>query len=1084
FTEHLVRVVSHIEYLYNKNCSTTYYKITMIEQIYVSQPSLGGDAEHSVGGAGSGGGGDGSSHVSVSTKAGKQNLILNRKLPESSYSIEVDETESELAAIPESPKSDSTLHGSAHESFEEMISINEACSLLTTEDHVASRPRTVKANSTTVTTHEPARVVVVENRPQVIEPHSVKPEPQRPKWFLGSEEETLQTSDSTSEKLGVKEGMKMMVASSLLSVSQPHTQRALTVTQNSTDTGSPTSSSSSTSRISAGAVASALPAVAVARTVGKDVDLKHLPSERDRSLEMWPENPQHGSPIPRPLGRQKRVLESPASYHPQQEYHHIQQQQLTPQLATPSIERLLPIGTTRLVPRNVKAEETYGSPESPLSKMDVMTVGSPVELDSENNASSEVTSTCSMTQLEIPMPERLLPIGSHTKEGMACLADKLRQALGVPATVDSPTGDTQRSAQDPQMKQESLDKPELQPPRASSPREDPYSSRGVSPRRLIKQAALDSPPPQLQGDSDEPHSSFYRAVHYDRKPTTGKPPEDHVRTQRQSRPRKVGLFASGPQQLADYPRRPGTWCGPRTLLDPETQQACHAEFDLKQSSFRIGDECVYERCSECGTIKEEYSDEELGLCIIILGTFIHREPALAAPLLPEILNVVAMVAMNASYPWQSETNVYLPGGATSVAHQFLRCVLHQLAPNGIFVQMFQTQAEDPKKTQFFRSVAQALLDFNELNPIAPLQLLLENLNSKKSLPSEMLSIVLPNVACYLDCLPLEAGLGPGSTTWNALLTQLETLFRRLVLILSSLDDMEPLLRIMVSVLKVPWITYEALLDPFSKVLSHSIQNYVIKYHYIVELCYLCTRNFVRDREKLILTRMVVFELVQALKFKTSIPDSNFLMLINFILQDSGGSLPMNVVMEDSPPLFQDLNISYTTSAVECMRQHMGDTLEFLSDFHTLSKLKSYCKGMTVGLNEDTLGGVIKSGIAQYLALEITRGNNRDRAVARYLPWLFNAPSNSVSGPKEFIDCVGYIRLLSWLLLGSLTHTALHGGASHSTHNTSQVHSQPIPQEASCHIADHIQVILTGFAEQSKASVLHMSSLFHAFILCQ
>ena len=54
--------------------------------------------------------------------------------------------------------------------------------------------------------------------------------------------------------------------------------------------------------------------------------------------------------------------------------------------------------------------------------------------------------------------------------------------------------------------------------------------------------------------------------------------------------------------------------------------------------------------------------------------------------------------MNASYPWQSETNVYLPGGATSVAHQFLRCVLHQLAPNGIFVQMFQTQAEG---TMFF-----------------------------------------------------------------------------------------------------------------------------------------------------------------------------------------------------------------------------------------------------------------------------------------------------------------------------------------------------------------------------------------------
>lgn len=45
-------------------------------------------------------------------------------------------------------------------------------------------------------------------------------------------------------------------------------------------------------------------------------------------------------------------------------------------------------------------------------------------------------------------------------------------------------------------------------------------------------------------------------------------------------------------------------------------------------------------------------------------------------------------------------------------------------------------------------------------------------------------------------------------------------------------------------------------------------------------------------------------------------------------------------------------------------------------------------------------------------------------------------------------------------------------------------SQPIPQEASCQIADNIQVIMSGFAEQPKASVLHMSSLFHAFILCQ
>ncbi|XP_021924860.1 protein unc-79 homolog isoform X4 [Zootermopsis nevadensis] len=1123
----------------------------------VSQPSLGGDAEHSTGGVGASDrfetppltplySGDGGSHVLVSTKAGKVQATyyqksssgsgmeihweetaqpetkakphLDRKMPESSYSLEADETESELAAIPESPKSDSTLHGTTHGSFEELVDMNEACSLLTTDEHLATHvhPVTVNSETANMVTHEPPQRVVVENRPHAVGAHALQqvktggsgPEPLsthcRPVWFLGSEEETLQTTESSSEKWGVKEGVKMMATSSLLSVSQPHVQRALTVTQNSTDTGSPTSTSSSTSRISASAVASSIAAVAVARTMGKDSHIAQSTPEHDRPLEMWPENPHHGSPVPRPLGRQKRMesaltsvsttafypgSHAPAQHLPWQLDLHpkvLQKQPLIPQLATPSVERLLPIGTTRLVPRNVKPEDTYGSPESPLSKMDIMTVGSPVELDSENNVSSEVTSTCSMTQLELPMPERLLPIGRLSKESIPCLVEKVRQALGMPTGAECTAGQAaehQRPTHlNPRshlslMKQDGFEKPDVQPT-SSTPQ------RGVSPRRLIKQVALDSSPPHLQGDTEEPHTRFCRAVHYDRKPAPGKT-EDHAHTQRHQS-RKIGLFPTAPQSLADYPHRPGSWCGPRTLLDPETQQACHAEFDLRQSSFRIGDECVYERCSECGTVKEEYSDEELGLCIIILGTFIHREPALAAPLLPEILSVVAIVALNASYPWQNETNIYLPGGATSVAHQFLRCVLHQLAPNGIFVQMFQTHADDSTRMQFFRSVAQALSDFNELNPIAPLQLLLEGLNSKKSLPGEMLSVVLPNMACYLDCLPLEAGLGPGSTTWSALLTQLEILFRRLVLLLSTLDDIEPLLRIMVSVLKVPGISAcKAILDPFSKVLGFSIENFVMKYHYLVDLCYLCSRGFTREREKLVLTRMVVYELVQALKFKTSIPDSNFLMLINFVLQDAGGSLALNVMMEDSPPLFPDIGPLFNTSASECMRQHLADTLEFLADFHTLSKLKSYSKGMTVGLNEDTLGGVLKSGIAQYLALEITRGNSRDnRSVARYLPWLYNAPSVLQQGPREFIDCVGHIRLLSWLLLGSLTHTALHGGASHATHSTSHCHCQPVPQEASCHIADHIQVIMVGFAELSKASVLHMSSLFHAFILCQ
>lgn len=37
----------------------------------------------------------------------------------------------------------------------------------------------------------------------------------------------------------------------------------------------------------------------------------------------------------------------------------------------------------------------------------------------------------SVTQLEFPTPERLLPIGQHAKDGMISLADKVREVLSI-----------------------------------------------------------------------------------------------------------------------------------------------------------------------------------------------------------------------------------------------------------------------------------------------------------------------------------------------------------------------------------------------------------------------------------------------------------------------------------------------------------------------------------------------------------------------------------------------------------------------------------------------------------------------------
>ncbi|KAK5639447.1 hypothetical protein RI129_011939 [Pyrocoelia pectoralis] len=941
----------------------------------VSQPSLGIDNEHerlmtpplspmySLDGQ--------SGHISLNSKGGKMQVIYAK--PSSTTSMEthweeiiqqpekktrkstdydIDDSESELLAIPESDVSDSTLQGSGQDSFEETI------------DEYTSQKLT-KLNVTTKVQDNYSDSMKNEFISHTIKGSSDK----RPTWFIGSEDDSLKHHKNKNWDLD---------------------EKSLMLHQKWSKNCSKISSLGTSSLQNTLAVVAGVPNIqmSMAKTVTTDSH-KQVTST---SIET-----QHTSK-PTTTAKYKRSIDTVMSDCDDCFKNSI--------LPAPSLERLLPIGAAR-------------SPDSPRGSVFSSTIES---------------------HLEIPRQERLLPIGQHNKE-ISQLIDKVQQALGISAITTKL--DNKKDYDFFAPKEADVDK---------------TTPQGHSPRRLIKQVALESPPHQNGQDI----SSYYKDANLNNK-------REFVN--QKQRTRKAEGFTVGIHSLGD-PRKIGSWFSPQ--MSPRFERC-----DYKPNLFRSGDECITERCSECGMVKEEYSDEEIGLCIVTLGTFIHREPSLAAPMLPEILNIVAKVTTNAMYPWQNESNIHLPGGAVSVAHQFLRCVLHQLAPNGIFTQMFQTQGNEIARIQFFKSLTQALTDFNELNPIAPLQFLLEALNSKKVLPVDILPIILENIACYFDCLPLEASLSSTVTVWSAVLLQLENLYRRILFFLSNLEDIKPLLKIMVSVLKMPSISqFKGLLEPFSKVLSCAIELHVIQYNYLVDLCYLCNRIFTKERDKLILSRMVVYELVQALKFKVSIPDSNLLILINLILQDAGGSIPINVVLQNSLPHYHETGPVFNTNIGECMRLHLGDVIEFLTDFHTLAKMKSYCKGINVGLNEDTLGGIIKGAIAQYLALEITKGNGRDnRAVTKYFPWLYNA-SVTQQTSREFIECISHIRLLSWLLLGSLTHSSLHGMSS------GQSLCQPIPQEASCQIADHIQVIMAGFAEQPKASVLHMSSLFHVFILCQ
>lgn len=80
----------------------------------------------------------------------------------------------------------------------------------------------------------------------------------------------------------------------------------------------------------------------------------------------------------------------------------------------------------------------YASPESPLSKMEVMSCGSsepPSSDGGEATSPQPVLEECRPShRFDIPAPERLLPIGSHisASPNFNALVDRVREVLSMP----------------------------------------------------------------------------------------------------------------------------------------------------------------------------------------------------------------------------------------------------------------------------------------------------------------------------------------------------------------------------------------------------------------------------------------------------------------------------------------------------------------------------------------------------------------------------------------------------------------------------------------------------------------------------
>lgn len=78
----------------------------------------------------------------------------------------------------------------------------------------------------------------------------------------------------------------------------------------------------------------------------------------------------------------------------------------------------------------------------------------------------------------------------------------------------------------------------------------------------------------------------------------------------------------------------------------------------------------------------------------------------------------------------------------------------------------------------------------------------QGLNERKNLSQDTIMTTLSNLSTYLSCVSLESSV----PMWTSILTQFDIFFRRLPIVLPNPCNMEPILTIIATLLKVYVIT--------------------------------------------------------------------------------------------------------------------------------------------------------------------------------------------------------------------------------------------------------------------------------------
>lgn len=163
--------------------------------------------------------------------------------------------------------------------------------------------------------------------------------------------------------------------------------------------------------------------------------------------------------------------------------------------------------------------------------------------------------------------------------------------------------------------------------------------------------------------------------------------------------------------------------------------------------------------------------------------------------------------------------------------------------------------------------------------------------------------------------------------WATLFPVLEAFFRKFSFNIPTnrIYNLTSLIRIMLQTIRLPVInSYKTILEIYSKILSQVIQQSPLDYEYLLEVCHLNCKTFAKERDRFLLTRTVVYELVSCIKMKTMMPDENVMILIQFLLQDGDGTLVPSMIIENISSN-NEIHISnFSTSAQECCKQYVHD----------------------------------------------------------------------------------------------------------------------------------------------------------------